>query len=102
MIDQAAREAAWVAFEPVTGRTHQIRVHAVALGTPIVGDGKYGGREAFLKSAAIAGRLHLHARAISMPHPAGGTLEAEAPLPPHMRATFRALGFDEKHAGASF
>ena len=31
-----------------------------------------------------------------MPHPAGGMLEAEAPLPPHMRATFKALGFNEK------
>ncbi|MBI2584685.1 MAG: RluA family pseudouridine synthase [Rhodospirillales bacterium] len=96
VIDHAGRKAAWVAFEPLTGRTHQIRVHAAALGTPVLGDGKYGGRAAFLKGDSIAKRLHLHARAIRMPHPAGGMLEAEAPLPPHMRATFKALGFNEK------
>ena len=96
VIDHAGRAAAWVAFEPLTGRTHQIRVHAAALGTPVLGDGKYGGRTAFLKGDNIAKRLHLHARAIRMPHPAGGMLEAEAPLPPHMRATFKALGFNEK------
>lgn len=94
VIDRAGRQAAWVAFEPLTGRMHQIRVHAAALGTPILGDGKYGGRDAFLDGAEIAKRLHLHARAIRMPHPAGGVLAAEAPLPAHMRATFEALGFD--------
>lgn len=101
VIDRAGKEAAWVLFEPVTGRTHQIRVHAAALGTPVVGDGKYGGRDAFLKAAEIAGRLHLHARAIRMPHPAGGELRAEAPLPPHMVATFRKLGFAENDAEAA-
>lgn len=95
VIDRAGRKAAWVAFEPLTGRMHQIRVHATALGTPILGDGKYGGRDAFLEGADIAKQLHLHARAIRMPHPAGGVLAAEAPLPAHMRATFQALGFDE-------
>jgi len=37
--------------------------------------------------------LHLHARRLVLPHPAGGTLAVEAPLPPHMQATFRTLGF---------
>ena len=96
VIDRAGHAAAWVAFEPLTGRTHQLRVHATALGTPVLGDGKYGGRGAFLEGENIAKQLHLHARAIRMPHPAGGVLAAEAPLPPHMRATFKVLGFDEK------
>jgi len=102
VIERAGREAAWVVFEPLTGRTHQIRVHAVALGTPILGDGKYGGCAAFLEGESIAKKLHLHARAIRMPHPAGGTLEAEAPMPPHMRATFEALGFDEGSRSDAF
>jgi 23S rRNA pseudouridine955/2504/2580 synthase len=102
VIDRAGRRAAWVAFEPLTGRMHQIRVHAATLGTPVLGDGKYGGRDAFLEGADIAKQLHLHARAIRMPHPAGGVLQAEAPLPPHMRATFRALGFDEKSPAERF
>ncbi len=94
VIDRAGGKAAWVAFEPETGRTHQLRVHAGSLGTPILGDGKYGGKEAFLKGEDIASRLHLHARAIRIPHPAGGILEVSAPLPDHMRATFDMLGFD--------
>ncbi len=102
VIDRAGRQAAWVAFEPLTGRTHQIRVHAASMGTPVLGDGKYGGREAFLASEDIAKRLHLHARAIRMPHPAGGELKAVAPLPAHMRATFKALGFDERSEANPF
>ena len=55
VLDKVGRKAAWVAFEPLTGRTHQIRVHAAeALETPILGDGKYGGREAFIDGEGIA------------------------------------------------
>jgi 23S rRNA pseudouridine955/2504/2580 synthase len=102
VVDRAGREAAWVAFEPLTGRTHQIRVHAAALGTPVLGDGKYGGRAAFLKGENIGKRLHLHALAIRLPHPAGGILEALAPLPSHMRSTFKALGFNEESQSQPF
>ncbi len=96
LIDRAGRKAAWVALEPLTGRTHQLRVHAVTLGTPILGDGKYGGRDAFLDGEDIAGQLHLHARALRIPHPFEGILKAVAPLPEHMRKTFKALGFDDR------
>ena len=102
VIDWAGEKAAWVAFEPITGRTHQIRAHAAALGTPVLGDGKYGGRGAFLAADGIAPKLHLHARAIRTPHPAGGTLEVVAPLPEHMRQTMRALGFDAGGADDAF
>src|SRR3546814_7161151 len=47
-IETAGKRAAWLAMAPLTGRTHQLRVHSAAIGTPIVGDGKYGGQEAFL------------------------------------------------------
>lgn len=103
VVEKAGRRAAWVAMEPLTGRTHQLRVHMAALGTPIVGDGKYGAKEAFLEAEGVKSRkLHLHARAIRMPHPAGGILEAEAPLPLHMRESWAFLGLDEKDAGAGF
>lgn len=102
VIERAGRRAAWIAFEPETGRTHQIRVHAAALGTPILGDGKYGGRAAFLEGAEIAKRLHLHARAVRLPHPRGGVLEAAAPLPPHMAETWRFFGFSENLTEAGF
>lgn len=95
IIARAGREAAWLELEPVTGRTHQLRVHCAAMGTPILGDGKYGGAAAFPGSQWSGSRLHLHARALAIPHPAGGTLEAEAPLPEDLKATWRFFGFAE-------
>ena len=80
--------------KPRTGRTHQLRAHCRALGAPIVGDGKYGGRAAFLGSEGIADMLHLHARAIELPRAGGPALRIVAPLPDHMAATWRLLGFD--------
>jgi 23S rRNA pseudouridine955/2504/2580 synthase len=94
VVDRAGKRAAWLALEPETGRTHQLRVHAALLGTPILGDGKYGGRAAFLAGGGISPKLHLHARAIRLPHPRGGVLEVVAPLPKHMAETWRFLGFD--------
>jgi len=94
MVGSAGERAAWLIFEPLTGRTHQLRVHAAALGSPILGDGKYGRRKAFLDNEEIAARLHLHARAIRFPHPNGNMMDAMAPLPNHIQKTFRVLGFD--------
>ncbi len=95
VIDRSGTKLAWVAFWPQTGRTHQIRVHAVAMETPILGDGKYGGDDAFLESEDIARQLHLHAREISVPHPSGrGMLQVRADLPPHMLKTWSLFGFD--------
>ena len=94
LIDRAANRAAWLALMPLTGRTHQLRAHCAALGTPIVGDGKYGGRSAFIEGPGIAKRLHLHARSIRIEAPDGRVIEATAPLSPHMENTFKALGFE--------
>ena len=94
VIDAAGRKAAWLALLPETGRTHQLRVHCVALGTPILGDGKYGGAHASLPGLEARPALHLHARAIRMPHPERGNLEVRAPLPRHMQETFAFLGFN--------
>ncbi len=102
VIDKAAGKAAWLALEPLTGRTHQLRVHAAALGTPIMGDGKYGGSLAFLNGGEIAPKLHLLARSIRLPRPGGAILEATAPLPGHMRDTWKFLGFDADNTEATF
>ncbi len=93
VVEAAGRKAAWVELEPLTGRTHQLRVHMAAIGTPILGDGKYGGREAFI--AGLGNRLHLHARTIELPRLKGAPLRVTAPLPEHMRETWRFFGFAE-------
>ena len=93
VVDHAGTKASWLALLPVTGRTHQLRAHCAALGTPILGDGKYGGNAAQLPGGAAAHRLHLHARSLRLPHPAGGTLRAVAPLPTHMKRLWEFFGF---------
>lgn len=101
VMDKAGQDYAWVAAKPLTGRTHQIRVHLAQLGTPIVGDFKYGGAAA-RGTGGIADKLHLHARAIDIAHPEGGRLKVTAPLPEHMLKSFELLGFDASHADNPF
>src|SRR5215472_12916850 len=93
LVDSAGDRMSWLALLPLTGRTHQLRAHCAAIGTPIVGDGKYGGAAAHSAGAIAAHRLHLHARALEIPHPAGFTLKTTAPLPPHMLRMWEFLGF---------
>jgi 23S rRNA pseudouridine955/2504/2580 synthase len=93
VIDNAGNQASWLALLPVTGRTHQLRAHCAAIGSPILGDGKYGAVAAHLAVLPESRRLHLHARALSIPHPFGGTLQVTAPLPPHMSQSWDFFGF---------
>lgn len=82
-----------------TGRTHQIRVHLLHEGHPIVGDDKYGdfdANRALARGTAIPGlrfsRMFLHARRLSFQHPASGeVIELQAPLPPECAALLQAL-----------
>jgi 23S rRNA pseudouridine955/2504/2580 synthase len=89
ILDYAGKKFAWAEMNPLTGRMHQLRVHALALGTPILGDAAYGAAFA----DGFAPQLHLHARRLRIPHPDGGFLTVEAPLPKHMKDSFAALGF---------
>ena len=80
---------AWLALEPLTGRTHQLRVHCAAMGWPILGDSVYG-------SAPRTGGpgLHLHAREITVPlYKNRAPIHVIAPVPPHMQAALRACGW---------
>ena len=94
IIERAGNAAAFVELQPLTGRTHQLRAHMAAIGHPIVGDGKYGGKAAFL-TGSISRKLHLHARRLRIPHPAGGRLDVTAALPEHFAQSLEALGFSE-------
>jgi 23S rRNA pseudouridine955/2504/2580 synthase len=103
VVDHAASKAAWVALWPLTGRTHQLRAHMALIGTPLLGDGKYGGADAQIASEEIGRGLHLHARRLVIPHPSGkGVIDITAPLPPHMRETWRYFGFNPKNDGDPF
>ena len=93
VIERAGKRAAWVELQPHTGRTHQLRVHMAAIGHPVLGDGKYGGQEAFL-TGAISRKLHLHARRLRIDHPDGGRIDVMAELPDHFAQTMASLGFD--------
>ena len=102
-VDRVPSRLAWLSMKPITGRTHQLRAHAEAIGHPIIGDPKYGVTAANDPRRAdplravpdgIERKLHLLARRLVLPDPRGGTLDVTAPLPPHMAASFALLGFD--------
>ena len=99
VLEFAGNHAAWVELQPLTGRTHQLRVHMAAIGHPIVGDGKYGGPDAFL-TGSISRKMHLHARRLIIGQPSHGKesggedLDVTADLPDHFAASMAQLGFD--------
>ena len=82
---ERGREGALVEALPETGRTHQLRVHLAAAGTPIVGDTLYGG-------AASAARVLLHAVSLVLTRPDGSVLALEAPVPADVRNGFASSG----------
>ncbi|MCF8512002.1 MAG: RluA family pseudouridine synthase [Rhodobacteraceae bacterium] len=99
----------WMALEPITGRTHQLRAHMAELGFPIIGDGKYGGSSTENLGdgwgAGLGGdvsrKLHLHARSLTIQHPiTKEMLTFTAPLPDHMQKTWKLLDWNEKDVPA--
>jgi len=103
VVEAAGKAASWLALWPLTGRTHQLRVHCAAMGHPVAGDGKYGGEAAFLPAEGVAGKLHLHARELRLPHPSGkGEIHVIADLPPHMAESWELFGFDRNYTGDPF
>ncbi|MFA3920428.1 RluA family pseudouridine synthase [Ruegeria hyattellae] len=101
---RVASRAAWVAMEPLTGRTHQLRAHMAGMGHPIIGDGKYGGSSqenlgdgwGAQLGGVISKKLHLHARRLAFQHPVTGKpISITAPLPEHMKDSWDTLGWAE-------
>ena len=101
---RVASRASWVAMEPITGRTHQLRAHMAEIGHPIVGDGKYGGSGQENQGdgwgaqlgGVISKKLHLHARSMGFEHPeTGEIMYIEAPLPSHMAESWNTMGWSD-------
>lgn len=102
VVESLGKKASWLEMAPLTGRTHQLRVHATVLNTPIVGDAKYGEERALSVGIPNGRKLHLHARGILIEHPVKGILRIEAALPEHIKETFDFFGFDETLCENSF
>ncbi|RMF71459.1 MAG: RluA family pseudouridine synthase [Alphaproteobacteria bacterium] len=103
LVAQAGRRFSWVKLAPLTGRTHQLRVHLAHLGHPILGDRLYGTASARVPAGGLLRPgLHLHARRIRVPHPRDPDhlLDVRAPLPEHMRVLWEAFGWDPEEAAA--
>jgi len=80
----------WLALEPLTGRTHQLRVHCSESGFPILGDNIYG------SAPRHAPGMHLHAREIVVPlYRNKPPIKVTAPVPPHMKERLKACGWTE-------
>lgn len=86
----SSEEGALVELDPATGRMHQLRVHMASIGRPMAGDVRYGGALTFAGRAAP--RLMLHASKLVFPHPSGGYVTVEAPLPEDFLALKAAAG----------
>ena len=94
---ERAQDLTWLALEPLTGRTHQLRVHCAEMGWPIVGDAIYG------SAPRLGGPpLHLHAREVLVPlYKNHAPIRVRAPVPPHMHARLRACGWQGEFDAAS-
>lgn len=95
VIETAGKKMCWIALRPETGRKHQLRVHLSAIGHPILGDGKYGGKEAFIDG--MSNKMHLHSKTIEHENFMGKRIDLTAPLQGHMVETWKMLEFSKNY-----
>ncbi|QKX03335.1 RluA family pseudouridine synthase [Wolbachia endosymbiont of Litomosoides sigmodontis] len=83
------RSVAYLKLQPITGRTHQLRAHLAYINCPVLGDGKYGGKKAFVDG--IASKIHLHSYSLSLKLPNGKKITITAPPPEHIIKSIETL-----------
>lgn len=91
-LSTAGQKAAWVSMMPLTGRTHQLRLHMQLLGAPIAGDPKYMTDRPM--PGGLEQKLHLHARSLTIPREGKADLTITAHLPKHMQIAFETMAFN--------
>ena len=93
-----------VVFEPLTGRSHQIRAHAAQAGLPLLGDHLYGGPPNLVEATGTTvefDRIALHSFRLRLLEGRGRTWEVVSPAPPDLRGWWQKLGGDEGAWSAS-
>lgn len=92
IIAKSKHNVAYLKLQPITGRTHQLRAHLAHINCPILGDGKYGGKKAFIDG--IANKIHLHSHSLSLKLPNNKEITIAAPITKHIEKSIEALFFD--------
>ena len=96
VLDKVGNKFSLIEVCPLSGRTHQIRVHLESIGCPIVGDDKYFGGGSRIKNNLFADKLHLHAYKTDLSTIYNKKTIIMAPLPEHFRNSLNAVGIDFK------
>ncbi|WP_264724189.1 RluA family pseudouridine synthase [Wolbachia endosymbiont (group A) of Phalera bucephala] len=92
IIAKSKHNVAYLKLQPITGRTHQLRAHLAHINCPILGDGKYGGKKAFIDG--IANKIHLHSHSLSLKLPNNKEITITTPITKHIEKSIEALFFD--------
>jgi 23S rRNA pseudouridine955/2504/2580 synthase len=89
VLDKLRDGVAYLKLKPITGRTHQLRVHLAHINCPILGDGKYGGRRAFI--SGTINKMHLHAHSLSLRLVDDREITITAPISKHIEQSIEML-----------
>ncbi|MBR9982937.1 MAG: RluA family pseudouridine synthase [Wolbachia endosymbiont of Homalodisca vitripennis] len=92
IISRLKHNVAYLKLQPITGRTHQLRAHLAHINCPILGDGKYGGKKAFIDG--VVNQIHLHSHSLSLKLPNNKEITITAPIPRHIEKSIEVLSFN--------
>ncbi len=92
IIAKFKHNVAYLKLQPITGRTHQLRAHLAHINCPILGDGKYGGKKAFIDG--VVNQIHLHSHSLSLKLPNNKEITITAPIPRHIEKSIEVLSFN--------